>query len=183
MYHHNRADPAADPATDPAGAADPAEDPAGDPAARQELSFAILPSPLDALSDVCAASHPMEMSDNPITPAAEALAETASQEVAFVAPVARRTANELVPAKRQRKGGAKRFAHIELDDEDGPPQIRSLPLEAGPFAGVWVPDGDKFEIIGDLINDSVAGEIYQQVLYRCTSGYIKSKYICYEKEI
>ena len=47
---------------------------------------------------------------------------------------------------------------------------------------MWVPDGDKFEIIGDLINDSVAGEIYQQVLYRCTSGYIKSKYICYEKE-
>lgn len=107
-----------------------------------------------AAAKPAAAKPPPEISDHPMKPATkpatEALAEimTASQ-VAFVAPVARRAANEL-PAKRQRKGGAKRFAHIELDDEDGPPQIRSLPLEAGPFAGVWVPDGDKFEIIGDL---------------------------------
>ena len=164
--------PAAEPGAAEPGAAKPA---AAKPAAAKP-----------AAAKPAAAKPPPEISDHPMKtatkPATEALAEimTASQ-VAFVAPVARRVANEL-PAKRQRKGGAKRFAHIELDDEDGPPQIRSLPLEAGPFAGVWVPDGDKFEIIGDLINDSVAGEIYQQVLYRCTSGYIKSKYICYEKE-
>ena len=83
------------------------------------------------------------------------------------------------PTKRQRKGSTKRIARIELDAEDGPPQIRMLPLEAGPFAGVWIADGEEFEIIGALINDSKAGEIYQQVMYRCTSGYIKSKYIRY----
>ena len=86
------------------------------------------------------------------------------------------------PAKRQRIGGPHQIAHIELDAEDGPPQIRSLPLEAGPFAGVWVEDGEQIEIIGALINDSRAGEIYQQVLYRCISGYIKSKYIRYATE-
>jgi hypothetical protein len=47
---------------------------------------------------------------------------------------------------------------------------------------VWVEDGEQIEIIGALINDSRAGEIYQQVLYRCISGYIKSKYIRYATE-
>ena len=139
-------------------AADPAPDLAEGLAAPQTLSFAMDPLSLNALSNL------------ELEPAAPSN---------LIAPVAHEHAADEQPTKRQRKGSTKRIARIELDAEDGPPQIRMLPLEAGPFAGVWIADGEEFEIIGALINDSKAGEIYQQVMYRCTSGYIKSKYIRY----
>ena len=157
MYRRNATDPAPDPTPDPAE--DPAPDLAEGLAAPQSLSFA-----MDPLS-------PTALSNLELEPAAPSN---------LIAPVAHEQAADEQPTKRQRKGSTKRIAHIELDAEDGPPQIRMLPLEAGPFAGVWIADGEEFEIIGALINDSKAGEIYQQVMYRCTSGYIKSKYIRYK---
>jgi hypothetical protein len=153
----------------------------------QQLNF--LYTSMDALSAACASADVIITDADKVVPkpteeaSSEAsVEETAARACAFVAPPVARRAVDEQSAKRPRKGGVKRFAWIELDEEDGPPQIRSLPLEAGPFAGVWVPDGDQFEIIGDLINDSAAGEIYQHVLYKYTSGYIKHKYIRYATE-
>jgi|EP00900_Chrysochromulina_parva_P016027 hypothetical protein len=152
----------------------------------QQLNF--LTSSMDLLSDTCASADAVITDPDKVPkPAEEALAEaeeTAEEALVVEAEetVAPPVAQHAQPAKRQRIGGPHQIAHIELDAEDGPPQIRMLPLEAGPFAGVWVEDGEQLEIIGALINDSRAGEIYQQVLYRCTSGYIKSKYIRYATE-
>jgi hypothetical protein len=145
----------------------------------QQLNF--LTSSMDLLSDTCASADAVITDPDKVPKPAEETAEEAlvvEAEETVAPPVAQHAQ----PAKRQRIGGPHQIAHIELDAEDGPPQIRMLPLEAGPFAGVWVEDGEQLEIIGALINDSRAGEIYQQVLYRCTSGYIKSKYIRYATE-
>jgi hypothetical protein len=151
----------------------------------QQLNF-LTCSSMDFLSDICAsADRVITDPDKAPKPAEEASAEaeeTAEEALVAEETVAPPVAQHAQPAKRQRIGGPHQIAHIELDAEDGPPQIRSLPLEAGPFAGVWVEDGEQIEIIGALINDSRAGEIYQQVLYRCISGYIKSKYIRYATE-
>lgn len=144
---------------------------------------------MDLLSDTCASADAVitdpDKVPKPTESEASAEAEETAEEASVVEAeetVAPPVAQHAQPAKRQRSGAPPKIAHIELDAEDGPPQIRMLPLEAGPFAGVWVEDGEKLEIIGAMINDSRAGEIYQQVLYRCTSGYIKSKYIRYATE-